>query len=105
MKTIKDSQQFDYTLQITDKKGAPADVDGVPRWTSSNELVAAVEPSADGKSATVVAGVPGTATIAVSADADLGEGVTEISGAEDVVVTPGGAAVISLLGGDPTEQA
>lgn len=104
-KTIKDSGQFDYTIKITDKKGAPAVVDGVPQWASSNEAVATVEASADGLTATVKGNLPGVATISVQADADLGAGVTTLAGADDVTVTPGGAASITLSDGAETEQA
>lgn len=103
-KQIKDSGQFQYQITITDKKGQPAKVDGVPVWTSSNEAVATVDASDDGMTATVKGGVPGVATISVQADADLGEGVTPLAGADDVTVVPGGAASISLVDGPETEQ-
>lgn len=104
MLTLTDTQNCLLTIAPVDAKGAAAPVDGVPAWTSSNPAVAAVEPSADGLSATVKAGVPGTATIAVSADADLGEGVTPIAGALDVTVTPTSAVAVTITAGDPTQQ-
>lgn len=105
MKTLTSTQQFDYILEPKDRKGNPATVDGVPVWTNSNPNVGDLNVSADGLSATFVAKVPGTTTVSVTADADLGAGVQSIAGAEDVVVTPAAAITIELKSSDPVEQA
>lgn len=104
MKTLTATQKFTYTISIEDRLGKPAAVDGVPQWASSNPNVATVNPSADGLSCEVVAGVPGVTTISVTADADLGAGVVNLAGTEDVTVTPAAAATIELVGSDPEEQ-
>jgi hypothetical protein len=101
---ITDNQQFDVTLQPVDKKGSPASIDGVPVYATSNAAVATVEASADGMSATIKGALPGTATISVSADADLGTGDTEIGGSIDVEVTSGAAIQANLTAGPVTEQ-
>lgn len=101
---LKDTQQVILSIVITDRKGNPAKVDGIPAWTTSNADVASVEPADDGMSATVKAGIPGDATIAVSADADLGAGVTELAGTADITVVPGAAEVLTLTPGEVTEQ-
>lgn len=76
------------TLTITDSRGNPATVDGVPVWATSDATVLTVTPAADGMSFDVNTVAPGTARLTVTADADLGSGVSTITGmSEDVVVT------------------
>lgn len=85
-------------LTITDSKGRPAKVDGVPVWASSDETVLTVAAAADGMSAVVDTVAAGMARITVSADADLGAGVTEIIGvSEDVNVTIGPSSVATTV--------
>lgn len=109
MATITTDQNFpNVALTITNAKGGAATVDGVPVWASSDSTVLAVVASEDGMSASVNTVAPGVARITVSADADLGEGVTEITGvSEDVTVTAGTAnqattLVLSL--GEPIDK-
>ena len=94
-------------LVINDKKGNPARVDGMPVWTSSDESVATVTPSEDGMSATILSlGTTGTAQISVTADADLGEGVREMTGSALIDVIAGEAFAFALMLGedfDPPE--
>lgn len=104
MQTLTDTQQVTLSLDIRNKKGNPADVDGAPQWSSSNPAVATVEPSADGKSALVKAQTPGDTTIAAVADADLGSGVVEITGIEQVQVKAGQAVTVGFVAGVPEEQ-
>lgn len=101
---LTDTQQIVYTLSPKDRKGNTAAVDGIPAWTSSNSLVADVVPADDGMSATVKAGVPGDATVSVSADADLGEGVTTLAATVDIHVVPGAAVTADLTAGAVSEQ-
>ena len=78
------------SLIITDARGRPATVDGVPVWASSDETVLLVIPAADGQSAVVDTVAAGTARITVQADADLGAGVVALTGvSEDINVTVG----------------
>ena len=95
-------------LTITDAKGRPAKVDGVPVWASSDETVLAVTPAADGMSALIDTVAAGTARATVSADADLGAGVLTITGVtEDVNVTLGTgrqASVLALSLGTPVDK-
>lgn len=102
---IKATQQFTATIQPVDAKGNPALVDGVPVWSSSNPAVLTVEPAADGMSATVKAvGPVGTGQVAVTADADMGEGVKSIIGTLDVEVKPGDAVTLTVNTGTVSEQ-
>ena len=58
----------------------PANVDGLPEWTPSDNGVITVEVSADGKQCYFVpTGIEGAYEVTVTADADLGEGVVTIS--------------------------
>lgn len=104
---VTTDQRFpNVTLTITDSKGRPAAVDGVPVWASSDDTVLAVTPAADGMSAAVDTVAPGTARVTVSADADLGAGTVPITGvSEDVNVTSGNvASVVSLSLGTPEDK-
>jgi hypothetical protein len=86
------------TIAVTDKFGNPASVDGIPVWESTDEAIAAVMPSADGMSCTVVStGKMGTVQVNVRLDADLGDGVQELAGLALLDVTAGQASAIALL--------
>lgn len=75
-----------------DAKGKPAKVDGVPVWKLDDETNAQiVATSDDGLSATVhLSDNPSATQLTVKADADLGAGVTELTG----------VAVINIVAGD-----
>lgn len=104
MQLLTTTQQVTLSIVPKDRKGNPASVDGVPAWTNSNPEVATIEPSEDGMSAVVKAGVPGDTTISVTADADLGDGVTEIAGVGEIKVVPSAASTVELVAGEVTEQ-
>jgi uncharacterized protein YjdB len=91
-----------------DAKGAAAQVqDGSVKWTSSDETVATVtQDAADPLKAVIVAGLPGTAQVNVSADADLGDGIATIAApALDVTVLAGQAVALgSIATGTPEAQ-
>lgn len=106
MLIITDSQQVDLAIKPVDKKGFPAQVDGVPVWATSDPTIATIEPSADGLSAVVKAATAlGSVQISVSADADLGAGVETITGLLDLEVAAGKAVSLAIIAGTPTEQA
>jgi hypothetical protein len=99
MADITTDQSYpNVALVITDSKGRPAAVDGVPVWASSDETVLTVIAAPDGMSAAVNTVAIGTARITVSADADLGAGVASITGvSEDVNVTQGPSTLASTM--------
>lgn len=102
---ITATQQFDVSFAVTDKRGNPALVDGVPEWLTDNSDLVTITPSGDGKTCTVAAnGVLGTGRVQVNLDADLGAGVVPLIGTLDVEVTPGTATVVTLTPGPVTEQ-
>lgn len=91
---------FNATIQPVDNFGNAARVDGVPVWGVSDENILEVVPAADGLSADVLAkGAIGTAQVTVSADADLGDGVRELTGLLDVEVLAGEAVSLTIAAG------
>jgi len=110
MADINTDQKFPTaTLVITNDAGEPATVDGAPVWASSDETVVSVVAAEDGLSADISAVAPGTARVTVTADADMGAGVTEITGVtEDIVVTAGPSSFATNIGitlGEPEPKA
>jgi hypothetical protein len=101
---LRDDQQVLLTIEPVDKKGKPAPVDGVPVWASSDETVITLVPAADGLSAIATGVVPGAARVVVTADADMGSGVTPLSGSLDFNVTAGAAASLSIIAAAPANQ-
>ncbi len=118
MANITTDQNFpNVLLNITNSRGNPASVDGVPVWSSSDDTVVMAMPAADGMSAVVntvapsandAGGNPLPSRITVTADADLGAGVVTITGvSEDIFVTLGTAtraSVITLNLGTPADK-
>lgn len=109
---ITDTQQATLTFGLPlDKKGKPAKVqDGSVSFSIESGAGATVtQDPADPFSALVVAGDPtlegSPATITISADADLGDGVRTITGVEPLIVIAGDAVGFGVATvGAPTEQ-
>jgi hypothetical protein len=101
---LRDDQKVSLTIQPVDKKGKPAPVDGVPEWASSDETVVTLEVAADGLSAVASAVAPGSCRVVVTADADLGSGVTSITGSIDFNITGGQATAVTVVAGTPEDQ-
>lgn len=89
MATLTTAEQFNASITITNQAGAVAPVQSQPVWASSDETVVTAVAASDGMSCVISSVAPGgPARVTVSADADLGEGVTEITGvSEDITVT------------------
>jgi len=99
--TITNEQQVLVTLAPVTPGGHPAQLDGVPTWEilSGNSTM---NVAADGKSATLIsADDPGDTEILIKADADLGEGVVEISDVIQLSVAGAQAASLGLTVGEP----
>lgn len=76
---ITNEQKVNVTLSPTTDTGKPANLDGSPSWTQLNGN-ASIVVADDGMSAYLIsADDPGDSQFIVKADADLGEGVVEIS--------------------------
>lgn len=93
------------TASITpvDAHGNPAQIDGLATWGSSNDQIATLTGiSPDSLSADIVPGTQlGTCQINVQADADLGSGITNISGVLDLSVVAGQAVGFTIQTGAP----
>lgn len=104
MQILTDTQQVSAVCKPKTASGAAARVDGIPQWSTSNPSVATVTPSDDGLTCVVKAAGIGTTQIGVVADADLGEGVREITTVDDVEVKASEAVTIGIEWGVPEEQ-
>ena len=98
--TITDEQKVLVTLAPVTAAGNPATLDGVPSWTVTSGD-ATVEPAADGLSCYLISGTVGNSVIEVSADADLGEGVSPITDTIDLAVVSAQASSLGLVVGTP----
>ena len=102
MVNITNEKKLQVTVQPKTELGNPAVVDGPPKWVVSDTNVVSLQVAQDGLSAWVIPVGSGTATVTVSADADLTQsGVRTISNSFDVVVTQAEASVLVFLFGDP----
>jgi hypothetical protein len=102
---ITNEQQVKVTLKPVTATGKPATLDGVPAW----EIVtgnATLTPADDGMSADLISSDdPGDTDFLVKADADLGEGVVEISDIIRLHVAGAQADNLGLSAGEPTPKA
>jgi hypothetical protein len=105
MLQLTDIQKCTLSVAFVDAKGNAAPVDGVPAWTVSDGTVLGIEPAADGMLAVITSQGPlGTCQVNVSADADLGAGVTTITGVLDVTVVASQATTVNIATGTPENQ-
>lgn len=87
-----------FSVSFSDSKGNPARVDGIPVWSITPDGLATLEVGTDGLSATVTPiGALGAAVLKVTADADLGAGVQEISGQADLNFIAGNAVTVTII--------
>ena len=106
MLVLTDSQFVTLTVAPVTKAGNPAKIDGAPKWAVSNPNLLTLEVSEDGLSCKAVStGTLGDVQINVVADADMGEGVVEITGVLEVSVKAGAAASVAVTAGTPEEKA
>ncbi len=100
---LRDSQQVALSYTATSKKGNPTSVQD-PAWSSSDESVVTVAGNTTGGATAKAVGPTGTATITLTGDADLGEGVKPVRGVLDIEVVAGDAAVFNITVATATEQ-
>ena len=103
--SITNEQQVKVHLAPVTAGGKPAPVDGAPEWSviTGNSTVT---PAADGLSADLIsADDPGDTDFLVKADADIGEGVEEISDIVRLHVAGAAAANLGLTADAPTQKA
>ena len=99
--TITNEQKVQVTLAPTTAAGNPATLDGAPVWAVALGD-ATLEVSEDGLSAFLVSGAADvTSQITVTADADLGAGVTTLTDVIDLAVVAAQASALGLVTGTP----
>jgi len=103
MLILPNDQKVTASIQPVDSKGNPAQIQGPAQWSSSNDNIASLQNiAADGLSADVIPGATlGTCQINVQGDADLGTGVTTITGVLDVQVVAGAAVGFTITTSPP----
>ncbi len=102
--TITNEQKVQVTLNPVTDTGKPAKLDGAPTWSVINGT-STLDIAADGLSAFLVSGDdPGDSDFLVSADADLGSGVTEISDTIRLHVAGAQAKNLGLVAGTPVAK-
>ena len=103
------SQKVSVEINPVDSNGNPAPVEpGSVTVESSDLSICTVEKDPDNENKFDILGSndgsAGVAQIDISADADLGEGVTTITGFIGVEITPKQAVGLGLTIGEPVEQ-
>lgn len=105
MLILTDVQKVKLKVNPVSKAGNFSPVDGAPKWSTSNEGMVTLNVSEDGMSCEVVAtGALGTTQVSVVADADLGDGVTELTGTLDIEVKASAAVTLGLEVGTPEDK-
>lgn len=99
---LTDEQKVALSIKPVTAAGNPARVDGSPSWSSSDDTIVEVVPSADGLSAeAVTVGPVGTAQVSVVVDADLGAGVRTLTAMLDIEVIAAEAVTVAITPGTP----
>lgn len=99
------THQVKATLTIKDDAGQPARIDGLPVWSVSAPEVVTLDVATDAMSAVVKAtGTTGVSNVSVEVDADLGEGVRNITAIGDIAVLAPEATVVELTFGTSEPQ-
>lgn len=98
--TINNLQKIKLTLKPANAAGQTAELDGKPTWekTSGDAEIVVAD---DGLSAELISGNPGDSTFLVTADADLGAGVENISDVIQLTVEGARAVNLGLTVGEP----
>ncbi len=98
--TLPPGKQFQFKLapKYQNAKGELKDgqVDGIPVYTNSNQNAVDLFVNPDGMGGVVQHLDGGDAQITVTADADLGEGVKEITGLLEIKALPFEATILDL---------
>lgn len=100
---ITSEQKVKVTVAPKTAGGHDATIDGDVAFTSSDDTVARIDPI-DGSSCYVTAVGPGAAQISASFDADLGEGVREITASGALEVVAAEADTAEIVFGDAEQQ-
>lgn len=102
MQVLTDEQKCTATLIPKTAAGNPAKVDGVPAWSVSDPTILGMVVADDGMSAVLTAlGPLGSSQVSVIADADLGDGVRQITTVDEVQVVAAEATTLGITFGTP----
>lgn len=102
MLILTDVQKVVLSIQPRSAAGNIALVDGKPIWHVSDDAILGLEVSDDGFSATAITtGRLGNARVGVDVDADMGDGVSTISGVIDIEVKASEAVSLDVSAGTP----
>lgn len=105
MLVLTDVQKVTLAIAPKSAAGNPAQVDGAPLWTLSDESILTLTVAEDGLSAeAVTTGKVGTTQVNVQADADLGEGKRAITGVLEIEVKASEAVTLDISAGTPTDK-
>jgi len=108
MAILKEGQSLTLTAKPKSKGASPTKIQpDSAEWTSSDDSIATVTELTDTGTETtakVVALKAGEALITLKADADLGEGVREVTGVEAVAVIVGDAVGFDLVASAPVDE-
>lgn len=100
MLTVPNNQKTTLSIAPQDAYAQAAIVDGSPTWMVSEPTLATLTPAADGLSAVLEpVGPVGAFQVTATADADLGEGVRQISGLLEVQVIASEAVSLGITAG------
>jgi hypothetical protein len=104
---MQEGQRMPLRLQIRNRRERDAAIDGVPAWdlVEGNDRGITLTPAGDGRTAFLHApvGSAGTARVIVTADADLGEGVEEITSEADFIISALQATSVDIMAGEPED--
>jgi hypothetical protein len=99
---LTDRQRVRIAIDPLDEMKNPAPIDGIPTWESSDPSILTVEATDDGRGVMAVTGGPlGTATVTVTADADMGDGIEPLTGTVDFEVVGSEARSLNVSVGTP----
>lgn len=103
--TLLASEEVDVGISAVDKYNNPAQIDGTPTWEASDTSLLEIVPGSDPMSVTLrPVGPAGVVQATVKADADLGEGVREISDFVTLTIEPAEALGFGFQLGTPREK-
>lgn len=95
--SIKAGQKVNVSIDPRDGYGNKARLDGTPVWDVSDASLASLEVAPDGNSVVVSStGVVGSFDVQVAADADLSEGIRNLSGSITIDVEAGEAVDLGV---------
>jgi hypothetical protein len=103
---MKVQQQFEAEVALTDKYGNPAQIDGDPVWTIDNPTLLVIAPIFGNPNKVLVSSgtTTGVSQLSCTADVDLGDGMTTITGTLLVTVHSGDAVMVTISPtGDPVD--